>query len=393
MPWNQRSPMDLKMTFISDYLRRVCSIAELCRNFGISRKTGYKWISRYSIQGSIGLCDRSRRPRKSPTTIAEKVVQLLVEARRRHPTWGPKKLLVCLSRKHRSQVWPSNSTVSRILKTQGLVTPRRRRPRAGHPGKPLSSMNAPNDVWTADFKGKFFTGDRRRCFPLTIGDGCTRFALEWRGLLSPDLKGTWKWFIRVFKEYGLPLTIRTDNGPPFAGRGLARLSFLSLWWISLGITPELIELGRPDQNARHERMHRTLKQETASPPAWNLSAQQRRFNEYRHEYNYERPHEGLGQRTPGSLYRPSTRAYSGSTPAYEYPLDVEIRWVESNGAFSWKGRTIKLTRLLAHQHIALRATEDGWDVLYRFFRVGILRERTMLVEDPYRSKPKVLPMS
>src|SRR6266545_3582442 len=266
MPWSHTSPMDQKTQFIAAYLRDRLSMTELCEFYGVSRKTGYKWIDRYLTHGPQGLEERSRRPSTSPRQTPDYVVAAILEARQRHPSWGAKKLVSILSTRHPRWPWPARSTVCDILSRNGLVPKKRKRRAIGHPGKPISHIGAPNDVWSADFKGHFKTGDGRYCYPLTIADGYSRFLLSCQALSSTSVAEAKPVFTRVFKEFGLPTRIRTDNGVPFATNTLARLSQLSAWWVRLGILPEFIEPGKPQQNGRHERMHRTLKAETTRPP-------------------------------------------------------------------------------------------------------------------------------
>jgi putative transposase len=304
MPWRQTLPMDQKTQFIADYLRDRRSMTELCELYNVSRKTGYKWVDRYLTHGPQGLEERSRRPSTSPRHTPDYVVTAILEARQRHPSWGAKKLVSILSRRHPRWPWPARSTICDILRRHGLVPKKRQRRSIGHPGKPISHIGAPNDVWSADFKGHFKTGDGRYCYPLTITDGYSRFLLSCQALSSTSVAEAKPVFTRVFKAFGLPQRIRTDNGVPFATNTLARLSQLSAWWVRLGILPEFIEPGKPQQNGRHERMHRTLKAETTRPPGATLRAQQRKFNRFRDECNHERPHEALDMRTPAACYAP-----------------------------------------------------------------------------------------
>jgi transposase InsO family protein len=274
--------MDQRIQFIADFLRDALSITELCTLYGVSRKTGYTWIDRYLRHGPVGLEERSRRPRRSPNQTADEIVHAILEARRRHPSWGGKKLLPLVHRRHPRWSLPGRSTACDILKRHGLIPTRRQRRRIGHPGKPTSQILAPNDVWSADYKGQFRTGDGRYCYPLTVADGFSRYLLGCQALASTAGDQAKPIFTRLFQEFGLPQRIRTDNGVPFATNSLARLSTLSAWWwVRLGIVPELSEPGRPAQNGRHERMHRTLKAETTRPAAGSLAAQQRRFNVFR----------------------------------------------------------------------------------------------------------------
>ncbi len=307
MPWSNSSPMDHKTQFIADFLPHTLSITELCSHYGISRKTAYKWINRYQQDSISGLEDRSRKPNSSPHQTDPDIVDALLDARRHHPTWGAKNLLKLLSKQDPNPIWPARTTVCHILTRHGLVKKARKRRHLSHPGKPSSIIVAPNQVWCADFKGQFKTRDGLYCYPLTITDGFSRYLLGCQALLTTECASAKLVFEKVFREFGLPKRIRTDNGVPFATVSLARLSSLSAWWIQLGILPELIEPGKPQHNGRHERMHRTLKAETTRPAAGNLRAQQRRFNAIRQEYNHIRPHEALKLETPASVYQTSSR--------------------------------------------------------------------------------------
>lgn len=335
MPWSQTSPMDQRTQFISDYLRDILSVTELCALYGVSRKTGYKWIDRYIRLGPTGLEEGSRRPRHLPNETAPEIVEAILEARHRHPTWGAKKLLKLIHNRHPRWVLPGRSTVCDILNRNGMVPKKPRRRHIGHPGKPATPILAPKDVWSADFKGHFKMGNGVYCYPLTVTDGYSRYLLACQGLLSTAVADAKPVFTRLFKEDGLPRRIRTDNGVPFATATLARLSRLSAWWVRLGVLPELIEPGKPQQNGRHERMHRTLKAETTRPPASSLNAQQRKFNLFRQEFNHERPHEALDQETPASVYEPSPREMPSKLPPVEYPDRFEVRYISANGGIRW----------------------------------------------------------
>ena len=267
MPWSQLSTMDQKTQFVADYLRQTLSFTELGALYQISRKTGYKWVSRYEELGASGLDDRSRRPHASPHQTPPQLVEAILTARRRHPTWGAKKLLKILSTRDPGQPWPSRSVACAILSRHGLVKKTRRRRVSGHPGRPTSLVTAPNELWAADFKGQFKTRDGCYCYPLTVTDSYSRYLLGCQALLLTCCADAQTVFRRLFQEFGLPRRSRTDNGVPFATLSLARLSRLSAWWVRLGVLPELIKPGKPQQNGRHERMHRTLKAETTRPPA------------------------------------------------------------------------------------------------------------------------------
>jgi putative transposase len=317
MPWRLVDPMTERLRFITDARRRIASFRELCARYGVSRKTGYKWLHRAERDGTVALAELSRRPQTCPHAIPAAMVEAVLATRRRHPSWGPRKLLKLLRRRAPRQDWPARSTVADLLRRHGLVDPRRRRRYPGHPGRPLTPMIAPNGIWTADFKGQFKTGDGRYCYPLTIQDGFSRYLLACRGLTGTTYAESRPVFERLFREYGLPEIFRTDNGVPFATGALGRLSQLSVWWVRLGIYPELIESGQPQQNGRHERMHRTLKRATARPPAATRRHQQRCFDAFRREYNELRPHEALADETPASVYGPSPRPYPARLPALE----------------------------------------------------------------------------
>jgi transposase InsO family protein len=376
--------MDQKTQFIADYLRRSLSMTELCAHYGISRKTGYKWIDRYLQDGPQALEERPRTPYTSPLRTPEHVVQALVELRTHHPTWGAKKLLAVLERRHRGWELPARSTTCEILRRQGLVAGRRNRRRIGHPGKPTTQILSPNDCWCADFKGQFKTVDGIYCYPLTVTDGYSRFLLGCQALKSTRVDESKPVFTRLFKEHGLPTRIRTDNGVPFATNTLARLSQLSAWWVRLGVMPELIEPGKPQQNGRHERMHRTLKAETTRPPANSRLAQQRKFDRFQHEFNFERPHEALDMQTPASVYRDSPREMPDRLPPIEYPDRYEVRYVSANGGIRWKCDWVNVSMTCAGEYVGLEEIDDGvWNVYFGPLKLGRLLERHMRIEDAF----------
>jgi putative transposase len=384
MPWRDTSPMDQRTQFIADHLRDSLSITELCALYGVSRKTGYKWIDRYLRHGPAGLEERSRRPQHSPRHTSEEIVTAILDARRRHPRWGGKKLLALLHKRHPRWGLSGRSTACDILSRHGMVPIRRQRRRLGHPGKPTSQILAPNDLWSADYKGQFRTGDGRYCYPLTVTDGFSRYLLGCQALASTAVDEAKPIFTRLFKEYGLPTRIRTDNGVPFATTTLARLSKLSAWWVRLGILPELIEPGRPQQNGRHERMHRTLKAETTRPAAGSLAAQQRRFNSFRVEFNHERPHEALDQETPAACYATSNRPMPDRLPPLEYPDRFEVRYVSANGGIRWNCRWVNVSTVCIGEYVGLEEIADGiWNVYFGPLRLGRLSERHMRIEDEY----------
>ena len=384
MPWSETSPMDQRTQFMADYLRDTLSITELCQLYGVSRKTAYKWIERYLLLGPAGLEQRSRRPRYAPNETPPEIVTAFLEVRRHHPSWGAKKLLKIVHKRNPRWHLPCRSTVCDILSRHGMVPKKRRRRHIGHPGKPNSLILAPNDLWSADFKGQFKTGNGVYCYPLTVTDGFSRYLLGCQALYSTAVNGVKPVFTRLFHEFGLPKRIRTDNGVPFATNTLARLSALSAWWVRLGVMPELIEPGKPQQNGRHERMHKTLKAEATRPAAGCLSAQQRKFNCFRTEFNEERPHEALDQNTPASVYEPSPRNMPSKLPPLEYPDRFEIRYVSANGGIRWNSDWVNVSTVCAGKYVGLEEIDDGiWNVYFGPLKLGRLHERHMRIEDEY----------
>lgn len=368
--------MNLRMRFVTDWQRDCWTMTELCADYQISRKTGYKWVDRYETAGPRGLHDQSRRPAHSPGATAPDLVKALVALRLRHPRWGARKLLAVAARQDRHAAWPSRSTVCDLLKARGLVAPRPRWNRHAHVPSPLAPLTAVNQAWTTDFKGHFRTGDRAYCYPLTLRDGFSRFVLRCEALAGPTYEATRPEFERAFAEYGLPDGIRSDNGGPFASTGLRRLSRLSVWWLRLGIRLERIAPGHPEQNGSHEQFHSVLKAETARPPAANARAQQRRFTRFCAEYNDDRPHEALDDRTPASCYRPSPRSLPTRLPPLEYPGHWELRRVSPIGQVSWGGQLLFLSAALAGEDVAFEEVEDGfWTVYFATLALGRYDER------------------
>jgi transposase InsO family protein len=360
--------MDERARFVIEASQSTRSFAEICRRFNISRPTGHKWLERYRTEGLDGLADRSHRPRACPHATAQPVIDRILELRQQFQL-GARKIQRLL--RDEFDTVPCVDTIHDILKRHGCIEPHKPRRRRTHPGPPPTSMDHPNDVWSADFKGEFKTGDGRYCYPLTIQDGYSRFLLDCHALPRLDLKGTTRRFDHLFHTFGLPNRIRTDNGPPFASTALARLSQLSVHWIKLGIQPELIEPGKPYQNGRHERMHRTLGERTATPPARNLRGQQRRFNDFQTFYNTIRPHEGLGQQTPASFYEPSSRPLPSKPDPLTYPAHFEQRLVSQIGNIRWKKTVVHVSRLLAREYVALEATADAvWSVYFGPVHLG-----------------------
>ena len=388
MPWKESSVVDERKAFITAYLRKEYPFKTLCRGFGISRETGYKWVARFIDQGQAGLCDQSRAPHHTPHLLSEPVRNRILAVRRQHPTWGPKKLLVQLYEQSPDQPWPAPSTVGEFLRREGLAHPRPPRRRTPVFTEPLAHAGQPNDVWCADFKGFFFCGDGRRCDPLTITDAYSRYLLRCRAVAHTDGPHVRQVFEAAFREFGLPEAIRTDNGPPFSSRALCGLSRLAVWWIRLGIRPERIDPGCPEQNGRHERFHQTLKAETASPPRASYSRQQRAFLDFQREYNEVRPHEALGQRPPAHIYRPSPRPFPGGLPELVYPFACTLRRISSAGHLAWQSHQIHISILLDGEDVALRPLDDGLhEVHFGPLMLGWLEERSATFS-PNRPPPR-----
>ena len=381
MPWKETCAVDQRIRFVMEVEKGLASKAELCRCFGISRPTGDKWLRRYAELGLAGMADWSRAPRYHPNEVPEELAELIVALRRRHPRWGPKKLRVLVERKYPRMRWPACSTIGEILRLAGLTVSRKRRRRTPAYTQPFSTCDRPNAVWCADFKGWFRTGDGVRCDPLTISDAHSRYLLRVQAMRETRGELVRALFEATFREHGLPSAMRTDNGTPFASHGIGGLSRLSVWWIKLGIAPERIQAGHPEQNGRHERMHLTLKQATASPPRADLRRQQAAFDRFRVEFNEERPHEALGQRCPAWVYAGSVREYR-EPGAVEYPTGLAVRSVKGNGVFNWRGQVVFLGEALARERVGLAEVADGcWAVYFCRHPLGIVDERRRKVVD------------
>ncbi len=338
-------------------------MAELCRRFGVSRKTGHKWWARYCKEGRDGLKDRTSRPRRSPRQTPEATEKEIVKLRRAYPWWGPRKLKEVLANELPDLEIPAPSTIGDVLKRNGLIRRRRRRRSRLPPTSPFAKYGAPNAVWCADFKGQFSTG-AKKCFPLTIVDGYSRFLIACRGLSRTRFRDVKKVFYEAFKAHGIPDVIRTDNGPPFASKGAGGLSRLSVWWIKLGIVPERIRPGHPEENGRQERFHRTLKLETARPPAGGLGAQQRRFDRFVPLYNEVRPHEALGQKPPADFYEASARPIPERYVEPDYPEAYEVYRTNKDGSVTWRGYRIHLNTSLDRELVGIVRVGCEFDVCF-----------------------------
>jgi transposase InsO family protein len=357
------------------------AMTELCAEYGISRKTGYKYLKRYQEEGPEALRDRSRAPHRHPNQTSGEIEAAVLRVRKAHPTWGSRKILAVLERERETDELPARSTVDALLSRAGVVRPRNRRNRLlPRSGPPVVEAVEPNDAWSIDFKGWFRVGDGTRCDPLTVNDMATRASLELRAMVAPKLEDVQHRLKDLFWQRGLPGAMLSDNGPPFASRGIGGLSRLSVWLLRLGVQPIFIQPGHPEQNGRHERFHETMKEETASPPRASIRAQQGAFNRFKAEYNDERPHEALGMRTPGELYTPSERQMMLSLPEHEYDAAFEVRRVRRDGSMKWDGGFVFIGEALAGELIGVEEVDDGHRHIHLGpMRVGVLHERSRTV--------------
>ncbi len=374
MPWTERTVMDDRLCFIAAHLCGSEPLSALCARYGISRKTGHKWLQRYADGGAAALVNRSRARHSQPLSIDPATACAILELRERHPTWGPRKLLVRLALDQPDRVWPAASTAGDLLRREGVSHPRTRMAREPAARCPQIAPTAPNDSWAADFKGWFRTADGVRCEPFTVTDGCSRYLLACEAVARITAEVIQPILIRLFQTHGMPLALRTDNGSPFAHRlGLGGLSVLSVWLLSLDIWPDRIAPGRPDQNGRHERMHRTLGEDTARPPAATLAKQQARFDAWRQDFNTIRPHEALGQCCPASVYTASPRVFPERIRPWEYPADHHVCRVNRSGYIRWRDGGLYLSEALRGQIVALAQRDDGdWTIRFRGFDLATL---------------------
>ena len=368
--------MDEKLSFVAECLRGELAMVSLCEAYGISRKTGYKWLGRYRELGPEGLVDRSRAPRRHGRSMAPEVADAIVGLRRQRPHWGPRKLRAVLMRESPETVWPAASTMGDLLRSEGLVSSRRRRRRVAAPSRTLRPAEGPNDVWCIDFKGWFRTRDGERCDPLTVTDAYSRYLLACV-IVPPRTEEVRAALEELFVRYGLPETIRSDNGSPFAGTGAAGLSRLSVGWLKAGIALERIDPGRPQQNGRHERMHKTLKAETTRPPAANKEEQQVRFDRFREDFNANRPHEALGQQPPAAFWQPSPRPWPERLEEPWYDAWHAMRRVRTDGSIKWGGDMVFVSETLAGESVGIAETDSGhWILRFADIDLGIIDRRT-----------------
>ena len=376
MPWKETSAMDEKLRFVAASLCGEEPMTVLCERFGISRETGHKWKRRYLELGPAGLEERSRAPLRHGRATSAAVAAAIVAMRRERPHWGARKLLAVLARRHPEVAWPAPSTATDIVRRAGLIAGRRRRRRALAVEQPFQAVQAANDTWCIDFKGWFRTGDGTRCDPLTVTDAHSRYLLASR-IMAEQIEPVRTAVDALFCEHGLPLAMRSDNGSPFGAGGAAGLTRLSAHWLKLGIRLEYITPGQPQQNGRHERMHRTLKAETAAPPAASKAEQQARFDAFRHDFNHNRPHQALGQQVPAAFYRPSPRTMPKHVPEPWYDADHALRRVRPTGEIKWRGKLIFVSQVLAGEPIGIRELEDGhWLLRFANVDLGLLDRRS-----------------
>jgi putative transposase len=385
MGWKETCAVDERMRFVIAVEKREDSFAAICRQFGVSRRVGYKWIARFEEDGAEGLFDRSRAPLHHSQAISDEIAGRCLAVRRAHPSWGPLKVLAFLERQAPRTAWPAASTIGALFDREGLTVKRKLRHRSPPSSAPFADCGAANDVWCIDFKGWFLTGDGKKCEPLTITDAYSRYLLRCQALARNDTDHVWPVLDAAFREFGLPLHLRSDNGSPFASRGAGGLSRLSVKLIKAGVLPERIAPGKPQQNGRHERMHLTLLQDTADPPAPSLREQLKRLRDFQRIYNEERPHQALDDATPADHYAASPRRFDGILREPEYDGDHEVRRVRHNGDIRWRNRTIYVNHALVGEPVGLAENDTGWIVSYGPIVLGTIAHQDDRLRKPKRS--------
>jgi len=373
MGWMETCAVDERMRFVMAIEGRDEAFAAVCRRFGVSRKSGYKWLERYGEMGVEGLVDRSRAPLHHRQAMTDAIVERCLLVRRTHPTWGPVKVRAWLVRRAPRTIWPATSSIGALFDREGLTVKRRLRRRSPPSSAPFAHCGAANDVWCIDFKGWFLTGDGTHCEPLTLSDAHSRYLLRCQAMARTDTEHVWPVLDAALREFGLPHRLRSDNGPPFASHGAGGLSRLSVKVIKAGVVPERIAPGKPQQNGRLERLHLTLLQDTASPPARSLREQLERLRSFQRLYNEERPHQALGNDTPAEHYALSPRHFDGVLRAPDYGDDHAVRRVRTNGEIKWQGNTIYISETLAGEPIGLVEDEGGdWSAFYGPIALGVI---------------------
>ena len=386
MVWKETCAVEERLRFVLAVEAGEETFAAVCRRFGVSRRVGYKWYARYRLEGVSGLSDRSRAPGRRPHAVSDEIAAACLAVRRAHPRWGAVKVRAWLERSDPGVVWPAASTIGALFDREGLTVKRRLRRRAPPRTVPFAACRAANDVWCIDFKGWFRTGDGARCEPLTLSDAHSRYLLRCQAVARADAAHVWPILDAAFREHGLPVALRSDNGAPFASTGAGGLSRLSVLAIKAGVRPERIAPGKPQQNARHERLHLTLKQETASPPAASLRRQAERFRAFQRLYNFERPHAALDHDTPAEHYRPGGRSWDGILREPPSPDDAERRRVRRNGEIKWNGNLVYINQALAGEAVALIEHDEGlWRVRYGPVELGLIDRRGERLRQPKRT--------
>jgi transposase InsO family protein len=387
MGWMETCAVEERMRFVMAIMEREEAFAAVCRQFGVSRKTGYKWLERYLEDGFEGLLDRSRAPLHHPQAMTREIAERCLEVRRGHPTWGPVKVRAWLERRVPQTEWPAASTIGSLFDREGLTIKRRVRRRGPPSSVPFAHCGAANDVWCIDFKGWFLTGDGTHCEPLTLSDAYSRYLLRCQAMTRLDTDHVWPVLDAAFREFGLPWRLRSDNGSPFASRGAGGLSKLSVKVIKAGVVPERIAPGKPQQNGRLERLHLTLLQDTADPPARSLREQLERLRSFQRLYNEERPHQALGNDTPAEHYAVSPRRFDGVLREPNYSADHEVRYVRHNGEIRWRGDTIYISEALIGEPVGLLENQDGSStVCYGPITLGVIAHDGDRLRKPKRRR-------
>lgn len=383
MSWQQTDISQEKLMFINDWLKQEFTFATLCKRYQVSRPTGYALIKRYQSEGVAALKERSRAPHSIPHKTSESIQAELLRLKYRYPHWGPSMIRDFLIKEGVEGSWPAASTIGEIYKRHGLVKPRKLRRKTPAHSEPLKHCQAPNEVWSADFKGQFRLKNQKYCYPLTITDNYSRYLLLCEGLESPNCDDAMKCYDKVFREYGLPDSIRTDNGQPFAGLALGGLTRLSIWLLKLGIMPERISPGCPQQNGRHERMHRTLKEAVIIPREKTLREQQKLFDDFQIEFNTKRPHQALQGNRPAEIYRRSSREMPNKLQEVVYPDSYLIRKVKTNGELKFAGKRYFISELLHGEAVGLESIDENRAVVYfSRLKLGVIDSRLDKITRP-----------
>jgi len=376
MPWKETCRMEERARFVHAFeAEEEPTLSEVCRRFGVSRKTGYKWLERYRRGGLLGLADLPSVARRQPRRLSAELEDVVVELRKERSRWGPKKLRAVLAARQPEVEWPATSTIGEVLKRRGLIRPRKRRVAVLRGGTVEGICTKPNEVWCDDFKGAFSLGDGSRCHPFTVTDLCSRFILKCQGMPSEKGAGVQAELTKAFEEFGMPDRLRSDNGPPFGAQAPGGFSRIAVWLMKIGVVPEFITPGAPQENGEHERMHRTLKEETAKPPKATQAEQQQAFDHFRRDFNEVRPHEALGQVPPKKRYEPSSKSYTGKLSSPEY-VDCEVRWANNSGRVSFRGKGFSVGSPLAKEPVGFtQIADDLFEVKYGPIRLGFFCER------------------